>query len=160
MAQFPNTPEGFLLKTLAGYGVVKAVIEFAGSGDSGNIDNVSIEGLIEGIDPTSVELAGDHAAQLLVKFHGSMHEHDLRPATNQPASLACLVEWAAYYYLNANGNDWYNNDGGYGEITIVPGLGQVNVEMHIRYTETRDESSDHSIEVVPDAVVTGETPNG
>lgn len=70
--------------------IKKVVIDFCGSGDSGSVEGVTLTG----IDDEHIPYADDNFEDL---------RDDLR-------------EWA-YTYLAGTGVDWYNNDGGQGEIT-------------------------------------------
>lgn len=45
-------------------------------------------------------------------------------------------------YLEATGYDWYNNDGGYGTMTLNLNTGDITGELSERYTETREYSLD------------------
>lgn len=52
--------------------------------------------------------------------------------------LTSLVDQFAYDYLDANDIDWYNNDGGYGELSIDASTGKATLDVSTRYTQTED----------------------
>jgi hypothetical protein len=46
----------------------------------------------------------------------------------------------AYHILNYNYNwDWYNNDGGYGSVIIIPGDDHISIEGYVRSVTEADE---------------------
>ena len=91
-------------------GISKITISFAGSGDSGSIESIW------------------------------MHRPDENWKDLKPADFRQEVEDFAYDYLSGTGIDWYNNDGGQGEIefdfTAVPMVFKANVDVNIIETRT------------------------
>jgi hypothetical protein len=134
MTKFPEDGDGPLLAMLAGYGVISAVIAFDGSGDSGNVEDAQIEML--GSDPEKVEITEEHYKRFTPE------------ASNR--TLPAVLEAIAYQMLERNGSDWYNNDGGWGDVRITPGTGEIFVDMNVRITTSEAYPSDFSIEVGDD----------
>jgi len=118
------------MTALACYGVASAVVSFDGSGDSGQIQDIYATGLSTELD--SVPLRPEHAAMVA-----------------NPSGAACslyeLIETFAYTLMEATGQDWYNNDGGFGEVHIHPGLGKAWVDMNIRETTSIYSKFDYSL---------------
>lgn len=101
------------LKFLASLGVAKVTIEFDGGGDSGSLGEITFEGITEKPEALKPpELGGE----TLEKFANDLADR--------------LLEETQY--------DWYNNDGGYGTITIVPGAEKpLHVDMNIRFMSSQ-----------------------
>lgn len=68
-------------------------IEFAGSGDSGNINSITL-------------------------YDINNNKISYQQAIEEYKDLQKQAEHYAYEYLSGTGIDWYNNDGGQGEIII------------------------------------------
>ena len=100
-------------KFFAGYPDVAAIIcEFAGSGDSGQIEEVSA---VESYDREDGSIGASVEAALI--------EVD-REAAREIALVA----------LEKQGVDWYNNDGGQGEVAIMRD-GQIHCRTEQNYVE-------------------------
>lgn len=97
-----------VMRFFASLGIIKITIDFDGSGDSGQVNDISIEGLVdkpENIKPP--ELGGKTIRQFVDDYADR------------------LLEQSQY--------DWYNNDGGFGDITIRPGAEKpVEFNMNVR----------------------------
>lgn len=62
-------------------------------------------------------------------------------------SVNDVIDALTYDYLEEVDVDWYNNDGGYGELIIDVSNGTVSLEVNQRYTESNTEySMEHDIE--------------
>lgn len=98
------------LKFLASLGVMKVTASFDGSGDSGQVSDITIEGF-----------AGDAKKVFPPELDGQ--------------SLRFFVGEFIDQLLDESGYDWYNDDGGYGEITITPGDPDkpLHIYMHKRF---------------------------
>ena len=91
-------------------GLHSACASFDGCGDSGAVESV----LFYDKDGTVFELEKDRQ------------------------DLPSLVDQFTYDYLDTNDIDWYNNDGGYGELAINANTGKATLNVSTRYTETND----------------------
>ncbi len=100
-----------MLISLADQGVRTVKIEYDGSGDSGEITDICFEDF-KGNDIDGKSLIEER------KMIESLCENQL---------------------LDEVG-DWYNNEGGFGSITIQIPSGEYSIDSHIRVTETIDES--------------------
>lgn len=102
-----------LRRFFTGYPTVAAIIcDFAGSGDSGQIDEVSA---VKSYDPEDGSIGAPVEAALI--------ETDREAARE-----------IAYAALEKQGVDWYNNDGGQGEVAIMRD-GQVHCRTEQNYVE-------------------------
>ena len=93
-------------------GVTYVNIEFYGSGDSGSVEDITIQ---------------------------------MREGYTQPPELKDKLETFAYAYLEGVGLDWYNNEGGQGEIEfdLTQALPVFRAHVDINYTESKRE---HDVE--------------
>lgn len=94
------------------YGITQVRVEFDGSGDSGQIDSIYIEGpqgeqIIEGY-PIIFYMPGPTEFNPETKYweRGEPYEKEM--------SLYDAVEELVNDALDRSSVDWYNNDGGYG----------------------------------------------
>ena len=104
-------------------GATEIVVRFDGSGDSGSIDEVYIdlkEPLIVEYDEESTRYDGD-------KW--------VTTSTTKQVQLRDALEQITYDMLEKTGIDWYNNDGGYGELNVDLVQGTIQLEVNSRYTE-------------------------
>ena len=70
-----------------------------------------------------------------------MMGNGLKTVTPQQSTLNEAIDELTYDYLEETGVDWYNNDGGYGELVIDVNAGTVALEVNVRYTESTTEYS-------------------
>ncbi len=90
------------------HGVAKVVIEYDGSGDSGEIHSVDY-----------------------------LNTEDEETEYKNSSVEDALTDLCYNNLLDQVG-DWYNNDGGYGIIRITVPSGEYTIESHIRSTSTED----------------------
>lgn len=118
-----------VLPVLRELGTERVCVSFDGSGDSGSIWDI-------GFTP---ELAG---AEPLVSIRTSTREFDndtrswRRIAGDEDKPLQEAISELTYDYLEETNVDWYNNDGGYGELTIDVAAGTVAIDVNQRFTES------------------------
>lgn len=128
------TVHAFMCIVLQRMSVTKLTIEFSGSGDSGDIDDWSVEGLAEdqlgALEslPVTSEMLAVPGANYFAGFTGTAHE-----LIEQYVSDSSIddVSW-----------DWCNNDGGGGTIRIYPASGHRVIEGY--YNETIQQPADGS----------------
>ncbi|MBA4090111.1 MAG: hypothetical protein C0494_05895 [Sphingobium sp.] len=128
-AQLQPANKTALLSALAAAGIMKVVIRFDGSGDSGQIEEIEAfdaEDIALEIPTTSVEL-------LDLPWNESV---------GRPVSLAlgAALEAQAYRLLGATHPGWENGDGAYGEFTFDVPAGTIRLEHADRYIATDDYS--------------------
>jgi len=102
-------------------------MSFDGCGDSGSIDAISYGDAK--VDAASV--------QIEVEVFDRVFETDRREVTCRTLDLA--IEELTNDYLEETQVNWYDNDGGYGELTIDVQAGTVTLEVNVRTTESSSE---------------------
>ena len=98
-----------VILTLKDLGVDKVTIQYSGSGDSGDIDNVTYYNKAGEV----VEIEGEYE-----DVHNKLQDY-------------------AHILLN-DIEDWWNNDGGHGILNMFISLNTYSIENHIYFTETED----------------------
>jgi hypothetical protein len=114
------TWDGILLK-LKDYGVKYVWCYYSGSGDSGGIDEYSFFG--EGAD---VDFNIDNSCFTIT-------DQSERLSLDNESSLWNLLENKFYDTLQ-NVEDWYNNDGGYGEVLLSVDTGHTSSSEQFMHT--------------------------
>ena len=106
-------------------GVATAVIVFAGQGDSGEVEEVYLD------NPNGeiIEMPTDMVAWTKQVYGEQKSE-------TKQVKLRDALEDIGYRVLDETGMDWYNNDGGQGQVYLkVDGeVFTVRVDMEINYT--------------------------
>jgi hypothetical protein len=104
-------------------------IEFDGCGDSGQIEFIRST---PEIDLESI-IVGEFEIQVAIGYgpEGPKHRTEVKQKT-----LHDLIEELSYAYLEDMGHDWYNNDGGYGTITITASKGYASMDYHQRISSS------------------------
>lgn len=87
-------------------GIIEVKIEYSGGGDSGQIDGI-----------------------IFITKDGAHHEDEI------PSEVKQKIENYSYYLLD-DVEDWYNNDGGWGEIYIDIVNNTYKIDNNVRYTES------------------------
>lgn len=118
-----------LVETLRSAGVTNVCVSFDGSGDSGSIDHVGLYGA----DNKSVSVSQTIVYPFL---HSEYNDGTWKyTTTEKEVPIAEALEQLCYDMLEETGIDWYNNDGGYGQLSIDIETGEVSLEVNTRYTE-------------------------
>ena len=118
------------LFTIRDKGADFILIEYSGGGDEGHVDSVTfyprqfVQGKF-GEEDFSV-VADAHEDPTIEKL-----KKDCEPYKEK-------IEEDVYRQLLANIEDWYNNDGGSGEVWIDTKTGKYWCKNSINYTETKD----------------------
>lgn len=106
----------FLLATLKDLGISQVVIEYSGSGDSGQVDEINaylVDGL--GVPQDIDEIAAQHAPpdEISIKVSNKL-------LGQEDSTLSNILEQFAYDAVEcANLSDWCNNEGGGGSMTLL-----------------------------------------
>jgi hypothetical protein len=143
---FPSVEDkSRFVSVLKDHGVRYIEVSFAGSGDSGSIEDVAF---FKGTQSETAELTRT-LKKLPFKGWGEKSKWDeangkwVRSFAYEDMTLGQLVEALAYDALERTGLDWYNNDGGQGTFRIDLDAGNepvVSLDVGINYTETNDYS--------------------
>ena len=112
-----------VLIQLADQGVTGIKVHYDGSGDSG---------AIEGIVYTDIEDANFSDIDLV-----SAWDQDKNLATLNSSAYATIQNFAHETILD-NIEDWWNNEGGYGDILIKVPSGEYVVNNNVRIMETEE----------------------
>lgn len=134
-----------ILPVLRQHGIEAVTVSFNGEGDSGSIDDISYAPMER----------GDEVKSLPVEHFGTSTYFDegqwRRQAGLRQSTLNEALDELTYDYLEETGVDWYNNDGGYGELVIDVQAGTVSLDVQVRYTNTSTEySAERDIETGED----------
>jgi hypothetical protein len=124
-----------LLPILREHSIRSVGVSFDGCGDSGSIETVmsypsETQATFDGLTVEYLE-----TQRLFDDGHWRSRVAPVRGTLRQ------AVEALTYDYLEETGVDWYNNDGGFGELTIEVEEGTVSLQINVRYTETQVEYS-------------------
>jgi len=118
-------------------GVTDVTFEFEGGGDEGQIEEITTEPKVS----TSRPFLGNEVAKDLFTKDGYQ----------EYADLTDVLETWAYKLLDETGEDWVNNEGGYGSITVTGFQSEkleVMTDMNVRIVT--DENSTHELEIPMD----------
>lgn len=121
-----------LLPILRGRGVEQITVEFSGYGDSGSIEDIRYDGPDDFV-PANVSVR--HMTTDRYFEDGRW----VRTSELTQSAVNDAIESLTYEYLDETGVDWYNNDGGYGELQINVQRGTVILDVNVRYTESTNE---------------------
>lgn len=132
-----------MLPILRQHGVETVSVSFDGSGDSGTIDNASFSPAIN-----AASIYGEFASTEYQFVDGRYQP----VCTVEQTTLQDAIDKLAMAYIDSHDVDWYNNDGGWGELVLDVESGQVHFEVHVRHTESTCEV-DQTIDVMTGAEV-------
>jgi hypothetical protein len=108
-----------MLDILKSFGVTRVQAHFNGCGDEGQIESLKIRGIA---DAKKLD-ASEEAIALTGKSYHHLNGHTLED----------FIEWLVYELLEDCGN-WVDNEGGFGDITIIPGDHYIFVDFNYRET--------------------------
>jgi hypothetical protein len=113
-------------------GATEVVIFFDGSGDSGSIDSVQIRQSDGKPVPNLDDLFVDYPIEKSQYINGEW----FNDVEIKQIPIADALEKYTYDELERTNVDWYNNDGGFGELRITLS-DDVSIELEVnqRYTE-------------------------
>lgn len=122
-----------ILPVLRANGARRVTVSFDGSGDSGSIDDVHYGDVPIDGRALMVEIEVMHRSMQAGRWVTSrILEHK---------DLSTAIEELTDDYLEETNVDWYNNAGGFGELTINVDEGTVALEVSVRFTEPTTEFS-------------------
>ncbi len=134
-----------VLPILRQHGIETVTVSFNGYSDSGSIEDISYTPC-ENPDALKA-LPIQHISTSSCFEDGQWR----RTTTPEQSTLNEVMDALTNDYLEETGVDWYNNDGGYGELVIDVQDGTVSLEVQVRYTESRTEySAERDIETGDD----------
>ena len=134
-----------VLPVLRQHGVDNVEVSFDGCGDSGSIDRVEFEGAELDRQAIGIELEGIYQYYENGEYRSEQ--------TLRQLSLEEAIKEIAQDYLEETGVNWYDNDGGFGELTIDVVAGTVSLEVNVRtsssdveYQATKDIETGESVD--------------
>lgn len=143
---FPSVEDkSRFVSVLKEHGVRYLEVSFAGSGDSGSIEDICF------CNETPSETAALTKTLRELPFKGWGEESNLDKASGEwvrsfsykDMTLGQLVEALTYDALERTALDWYNDDGGHGTFRIDLDAGNepvISLDVGINYTETNHHS--------------------
>ena len=105
---------------LAAAGVARVVVGFDGYSDGGQIERLEVEGAIDALPATTVEIATPISGEA--------------EPNRQSMSLADAIEKLVYDFLENSHWGWEDGDGAYGEFTFDVVDRTINLDYNERYT--------------------------
>jgi hypothetical protein len=130
-----------MMNNLLNAGLKKAIVHFDGCGDSGSIESVNY---YKDHNVLVTDLSVLHSSALKDEKYpyescssawDSVSNKWNETWTSEFANANKLIEIIAYEKLEESGIDWYNNDGGFGELTLFFNSKNVELDVNQRYTE-------------------------
>jgi hypothetical protein len=118
-----------ILEMLKGAGADKIIVGFDGSGDSGSVHSVDI--CDEQGKALQLNFGVVYAVTSSTWKDGKWEQKE----EDKMMPVKEALETFCYDMLEKTGIDWYNNDGGFGELTITLDPVEVQLEVNQRYTE-------------------------
>jgi hypothetical protein len=120
------------LTTLKELGATEIVIYFDGSGDSGSIDSVQIRQSDGKVVPNLDDLFVNYPVEKSQYINGEW----FNDVEIKQIPIFDALEKYTYDELERTNVDWYNNDGGFGELRIeLSDDVSIELEVNQRYTE-------------------------
>lgn len=118
-----------MLKMIKDGGGKEIRIGFDGSGDSGSVDSVDI---YDGSKSLNMEFSVDY-----LEMSSSWNKEGgwVKTESIKRMPVKQALEQFCYDMLEETGIDWYNNDGGYGELYITLDPCEIQLEISTRYTQ-------------------------
>lgn len=130
-----------VLPILRDHRIESVTVTFDGSGDSGSIDDIHFAPAANA--DTIRDATIEHLATGSVFDDGQWRTAQ----TPQTATVYEAIEALTYDYLEETGINWYDNDGGFGNLEIDVANASVTLEINQRYTESTSEFyAEHNIE--------------
>ena len=122
-----------VLPVLRAHWIAEVRVDFDGCGDSGSIQSVSYD--VVDFDGNAVHV---HVAEAKSVFE---NRGWVCTRSASRMSLNDAIEALTYDYLSETNVNWYDGDGGYGELVIDVVDGTVSLEVSVRFTESHMEYS-------------------
>ena len=129
-----------MLKVLGGH---RAVVEFQGGGDSGEIYNaVLYDQNMQEIDCTGITFDWDSESETFDPVKNTWDKH----SKFGPVPVLDILRDVTEQMLENEGLDWYNNDGGQGQLTIdlTQSPPTIVLFVGINFTQTDDHEFDYT----------------
>lgn len=122
-----------ILPVLREHQIKHVTVSFDGCGDSGSIEDVTFGQA--NIDATALMVEVEIASRVL------QNDKWITNRLLEPRDLQRAIEAVTNDYLEETDVDWYNGDGGFGELNIDVEAGTVSLEVSVRCTESSTQFS-------------------
>jgi hypothetical protein len=120
-----------LLPVLREHESGNVTVTFDGSGDSGSVDHASYEN--NAFNGDTVHVTCIRTASRFEDRQWVTTQEEVETTVND--AIDVLVN----DYLDDTGVNWYNNDGGFGELAINVDEGLVTMDVNVRWTDSQNE---------------------
>lgn len=132
-----------LVKLLNELKVKTVLVQFSGGGDSGQIDCIEFYDMDLDTFQGSWKEKQTHVlpvGDVTVEEKGVLRPREWAPRNDRTLSLRKVFDELTGNALDLSGLDWYNNDGGQGEMvfTVKPDSLAADLSVGINYMETED----------------------
>ena len=134
MSLFPSNEKKIeLLTRLRLLGVSEVRVEFSGGGDGGEISDITASSPQGEIDINKEEMVWEVEKSVI-----QQNNEWAKQVEQKAIPLPDIIEQITLEWLEETGHDWYNNDGGQGNMTIdfTESPPQFNLNVEINYTQT------------------------
>jgi hypothetical protein len=133
----PDAFRNAVMTELVQRDIAEVVIEFDGCGDEGQIDSMhctKVDGTEGSLEfPSNIPGTRVSAGSMIWNHRASKYVNE---PVDRPAMMADILDEWAYELLQQTGVDWINNEGGYGQILIVPSADLIECTMHARFIDS------------------------
>ncbi len=117
-----------LFGILAEHGITAVIVNFDGYGDSGQIEDITVQ---------SGDVAVELPAERIEIFRPAWDSPDIERQTH---TVREAIEALSYDFLAQTHCGWENNDGAYGDFTFDVAGGSITLDYNERYTATENYS--------------------
>ena len=131
------------LTTLSTLGVAKLIVNFSGGGDSGDIDSIDAYNADMNTEiPLTAQIPWSSDENYFNMDEGTWEQR----TKEEVMTLEKIARELTVQALEAQGLDWYNNDGGQGtlEIDFATSPPTITLDIGINYTSVEEHSFDLS----------------
>jgi len=126
-----------MMKALKLNGIAEVIIEFDGCGDEGQVQGISCTKLdgSEGSLEFPSSIPGTTITAGASVWSSQRGRYVVEP-DDRSSTMAELLDRWTYLLLDKTGVDWVNNEGGYGEIVIIPATDTIECHINQRFIGT------------------------
>lgn len=130
-----------MMNDLLNAGIKTASVYFDGCGDSGSIESVSYYNEFNALLNDSSVLNNNALTDAKYPYESRTSAYNSETKRwdetweLETVSANKLIEVIAYEKLEESNIDWYNNDGGFGEVNFFFDSKRIELDMNQRYTE-------------------------
>lgn len=131
-----------ILETMRRNNIAALSCCFDGSGDSGQVDDATYKMIGSNSFKRKPELDVTVPVRTTVTEYSQEEGRYIKRTEMQETKLLTAFENLVEQVLDETGVNWYNNEGGYGEMTLFAGTGTFEYEVRQRFTNSNLVASD------------------